>query len=584
MAKIIGIDLGTTNSCAAVVIDGKAEVIPSSEGKRTTPSVVAFTEYGGLLVGESAQRQSITNPKKTFSSIKRKMGTDWKVDIDGKKYLPQEISAMILRKIKKDAETYLGESVEEAVIAVPAFFNDTQRQATKDAGVIAGLSVRRIINEPTSAALAYGLDHRRPQKAMVYDLGGGTFDVSIIEIGDGIIEVLSTSGDNHLGGDDFDAEIVSWVVEEFRRKEKIDLSKNVSAMQRIKEAAEQAKKDLSSCENVTISLPFICECNREIRHLEVNLSRNKFDELTRKLVERTAIPVEKALNDANLAKSELNKVLLIGGSTRIPAVRKKIQELTGIAPSLDLNPDECVALGAAVQGETLSGSHRLKPRSGSELLLLDVTSLSLSIETVGGVATRLIERNTTLPAHCSRVFSTAQNYQTSVDIRILQGERPMAADNETIGTFRLKGIRKASAGVPKIEVNFDIDTDGILIVSAKDLDTGKARSITIASDEKMSREEIQMAIEDAKKFEKKDKILEKYLEVRLRAARNVEDTETLLQNKKPNKKNRKEIKKICRKIDGLLNKVKPIHVTESDLEELETSLASLNKMKNEIEG
>lgn len=584
MGRIIGIDLGTTNSCASVVIDGKAEVIPSSEGKRTTPSIVAFTEYGDLLVGEPAERQSVMNPKRTFSSIKRKMGTDWKADVDGKKYVPQEISAMILRKIKKDAEAYLGEPVEEAVITVPAYFNDTQRQATKDAGVIAGLSVRRIINEPTSAALAYGLDHGSPQKVMVYDLGGGTFDVSIIEIGDGIIEVLSTSGDNHLGGDDFDAEIVSWIVSEFKRKEKIDLSKNVSAMQRVKEAAEQAKKDLSSCENATISLPFICEYDREIRHLEMTLSRTKFDELTRALVERTAIPVEKALNDANLAKSELNKVLLVGGSTRIPAVRKKVRELTGIAPSLDLNPDECVAIGAAIQGDTLSGHHLTKVGGGSDLLLLDVTSLSLSIETIGGVATRLIERNTTLPAHYSRVFSTAQNYQSSVDIRVLQGERPMAQDNKTIGTFKLKGIRKAPAGVPKIEVTFDIDANGILIVSAKDLDTGKAHSITIASNEKMSSEEIQRAIEDAKRFEKTDKIREKYLEVRSRARQIVDETEAdLKKNRKTtDKKKRKEIEKACQKIDRLLNKVKPINVTKSDLEELETSLASLNTMKDEI--
>jgi len=584
MGRIIGIDLGTTNSCASVVIDGKAEVIPSSEGKRTTPSIVAFTEYGDLLVGEPAERQSVMNPKRTFSSIKRKMGTDWKADIDGKKYVPQEISAMILRKIKKDAEAYLGEPVEEAVITVPAYFNDTQRQATKDAGVIAGLSVRRIINEPTSAALAYGLDHGSPQKVMVYDLGGGTFDVSIIEIGDGIIEVLSTSGDNHLGGDDFDAEIVSWIVSEFKRKEKIDLSKNVSTMQRVKEAAEQAKKDLSSCENATISLPFICEYDREIRHLEMTLSRTKFDELTRALVERTAIPVEKALNDANLAKSELNKVLLVGGSTRIPAVRKKVRELTGIAPSLDLNPDECVAIGAAIQGDTLSGHHLAKVGGGSDLLLLDVTSLSLSIETIGGVATRLIERNTTLPAHYSRVFSTAQNYQSSVDIRVLQGERPMAQDNKTIGTFKLKGIRKAPAGVPKIEVTFDIDANGILIVSAKDLDTGKAQSITIASNEKMSSEEIQRAIEDAKRFEKTDKIREKYLEVRSRARQTVDETEAdLKKNRKTtDKKKRKEIEKACQKIDRLLNKVKPINVTKSDLEELETSLASLNTMKDEI--
>lgn len=584
MGRIIGIDLGTTNSCASVVIDGKAEVIPSSEGKRTTPSIVAFTEYGDLLVGEPAERQSVMNPKRTFSSIKRKMGTDWKADIDGKKYVPQEISAMILRKIKKDAEAYLGEPVEEAVITVPAYFNDTQRQATKDAGVIAGLSVRRIINEPTSAALAYGLDHGSPQKVMVYDLGGGTFDVSIIEIGDGIIEVLSTSGDNHLGGDDFDAEIVSWIVSEFKRKEKIDLSKNVSTMQRVKEAAEQAKKDLSSCENATISLPFICEYDREIRHLEMTLSRTKFDELTRALVERTAIPVEKALNDANLAKSELNKVLLVGGSTRIPAVRKKVRELTGIAPSLDLNPDECVAIGAAIKGDTLSGHHLAKVGEGSDLLLLDVTSLSLSIETIGGVATRLIERNTTLPAHYSRVFSTAQNYQSSVDIRVLQGERPMAQDNKTIGTFKLKGIRKAPAGVPKIEVTFDIDANGILIVSAKDLDTGKTQSITIASNEKMSSEEIQRAIEDAKRFEKTDKIREKYLEVRSRARQTVDETEAdLKKNRKTtDKKKRKEIEKACQKIDRLLNKVKPINVTKSDLEELETSLASLNTMKDEI--
>ena len=500
MSKIIGIDLGTTNSCVAVMEGGKPTVIANAEGSRTTPSVVAFTKTGERLVGEPAKRQAVTNADKTISSIKRHMGTDYKVDIDGKKYSPQEISAMILQKLKSDAENYLGEKVTEAVITVPAYFNDAQRQATKDAGKIAGLEVKRIITEPTAAALAYGLDHETEQKIMVYDLGGGTFDVSIIEIGDGVIEVLATAGNNRLGGDDFDQKIVDYMVSEFKKMEGVDLSGDKMAMQRIKEAAEKAKKELSSASTTNINLPFITATVDGPKHFDMNLTKAKFDELTHDLVELTAEPVKKALSDAGLNASELSKVLLVGGSTRTPAVQEKVKQLTGHEPSKSLNPDECVALGASVQGGKLAGDS-----GAGDILLLDVTPLTLSIETMGGVATHLIERNTTIPTKKSQIFSTAADNQTAVDINVVQGERQFAKDNKSLGQFRLDGIPPARRGVPQIEVTFDIDANGIVNVSAKDLGTGKEQHITITAGSNMSDEEINKAVKEAAEFEAQDK-------------------------------------------------------------------------------
>lgn len=498
MSKIIGIDLGTTNSCVSVVENGQPVIVPNRSGQRTTPSVVAFTKKGERLVGDVAKRQAATNPDRTISSVKREMGTDWSIRIDGTEYKPQTISAMILMQLKKDAEEFLGEPVHEAVITVPAYFNDVQRQATKDAGKIAGLTVRRIINEPTSAALSYGLDHGEAQKVMVYDLGGGTFDVSVIEIGDDVIEVLATAGDNHLGGDDFDERIVRWLVSQCKEQNRVDPSGDFTAMQRIREAAEQAKKELSTAQSTNIILPYLMQHRGTPIHLEATLTRTGFQELVNDLIERTAGPVRQALNDAGIAASELGRVLLVGGSTRIPAVQEKVRLLTGKEPSRNINPDECVAMGAAALGNTLQGNSLTV--AGSDLLLLDVTPMSLSIETVGGVATRLIERNTTLPVRYSRIFSTAAPYQRDVEIHVLQGERPMARDNKTIGKFRLKGIRRAPAGVPQIEVTFDIDTNGILMVSAKDLDTGKEQSITITADDRMSDAEIEQAIRDAQQY------------------------------------------------------------------------------------
>ena len=500
MSKIIGIDLGTTNSCVAVMEGGKPTVIANAEGSRTTPSVVAFTKTGERLVGEPAKRQAVTNADKTISSIKRHMGSDYKVDIDGKKYSPQEISAMILQKLKSDAENYLGEKVTEAVITVPAYFNDAQRQATKDAGKIAGLEVKRIINEPTAAALAYGLDNEKEQKIMVYDLGGGTFDVSIIEIGDGVIEVLATAGNNRLGGDDFDQKIVDYMVSEFKKAEGVDLSGDKMAMQRIKEAAEKAKKELSSASTTNINLPFITATSEGPKHFDMNLTKAKFDELTHDLVEMTAEPVRKALSDAGLNASELSKVLLVGGSTRIPAVQDKVKQLTGHEPSKSLNPDECVALGASVQGGKLAGD-----AGAGDILLLDVTPLTLSIETMGGVATHLIERNTTIPTKKSQIFSTAADNQTAVDINVVQGERQFAKDNKSLGQFRLDGIPPARRGVPQIEVTFDIDANGIVNVSAKDLGTGKEQHITITAGSNMSEDEINKAVKEAAEFEAQDK-------------------------------------------------------------------------------
>ena len=500
MGKIIGIDLGTTNSCVAVMEGGKPTVIANAEGERTTPSIVAFTKTGDRLVGEPAKRKDVTNADRTIRSIKREMGTDYKVDIEGKKYSPQEISAMILQKLKGDAENYLGEKVTEAVITVPAYFNDAQRQATKDAGKIAGLDVKRIINEPTAAALAYGLDNEKEQKIMVYDLGGGTFDVSIIEIGDGVIEVLSTAGNNRLGGDDFDQKVTDYILAEFKKQEGVDLSNDKMALQRIREAAEKAKKELSSATTTNINLPFITATADGPKHLDMNLTKAKFDELTHDLVEKTAEPVQRALSDAGLQASELSKVLLVGGSTRIPAVQDKVRQLTGHEPSKSLNPDECVALGASVQGGKLAGD-----AGAGDILLLDVTPLSLSIETMGGIATRLIERNTTIPTKKSQIFSTAADNQTAVDINVVQGERQFAKDNKSLGQFRLDGIPPARRGVPQIEVTFDIDANGIVNVSAKDLGTGKEQHITITAGSNMSDSDIDKAVKEAAEFEAQDK-------------------------------------------------------------------------------
>ena len=500
MGKIIGIDLGTTNSCVAVMEGGQPTVIANTEGARTTPSVVAFTKTGERLVGEPAKRQAVTNAERTISSIKREMGTDYRVTIDDKKYSPQEISAMILQKLKKDAEGYLGESVTEAVITVPAYFNDAQRQATKDAGKIAGLDVKRIINEPTAAALAYGLDNEKEQKIMVYDLGGGTFDVSVIEIGDGVIEVLSTAGNNRLGGDDFDKKVTDYMLAEFKRTEGVDLSNDKMALQRLKEAAEKAKKELSSATTTNINLPFITATAEGPKHFDMNLTRAKFDELTHDLVEMTAEPVRRALSDAGITASELGQVLLVGGSSRIPAVQDKVRQLTGKEPSKNLNPDECVALGASVQGGKLAGD-----AGAGDILLLDVTPLSLSIETMGGIATRLIERNTTIPTRKSQIFSTAADNQTAVDINVVQGERQFAKDNKSLGQFRLDGIPPARRGVPQIEVTFDIDANGIVNVSAKDLGTGKEQHITITAGSNMSDSEIDKAVKEAAEFEAQDK-------------------------------------------------------------------------------
>ena len=523
MSKIIGIDLGTTNSCVAVMEGGKPTVIANTEGARTTPSVVAFTKNGERLVGEPAKRQAVTNADNTIASIKRDMGTDHGRTIDGKKYSPQQISAMILQKLKADAESYLGEKVSEAVITVPAYFNDAQRQATKDAGKIAGLDVKRIINEPTAAALAYGLDNEKEQKIMVYDLGGGTFDVSIIEIGDGVIEVLSTNGDTHLGGDDFDQRIIDWMVREFKAKEGVDLSSDKMALQRLKEAAEKAKKELSSATTTNINLPFITATAEGPKHFDMNLSRAKFEELISDLVEKTAIPVQNAMRDAGLTNADLGKVLLVGGSTRIPCVQDKVQQLTGHEPSKTLNPDECVAIGAAIQGGKLAGD-----AGAGDILLLDVTPLTLSIETMGGIATPLIERNTTIPTKKSQVFSTAADNQTAVDINVLQGERKFARDNKSLGQFRLDGIPPAMRGVPQIEVTFDIDANGIVNVSAKDLGTGKEQHITITAGSNMSDEDIEKAVKEAAQFEAEDRRRKEGVDARNEADSIVFQTEKAL--------------------------------------------------------
>ena len=572
MGKIIGIDLGTTKSCVAVMEGGKPVVITNAEGMRTTPSVVAFTKTGERVVGEPAKRQAVTNADKTISSIKREMGTDYKVTIDDKKYSPQEISAMILQKLKSDAENYLGEKVTEAVITVPAYFNDAQRQATKDAGKIAGLDVKRIINEPTAAALSYGLDNENEQRIMVYDLGGGTFDVSIIEIGDGVIEVLSTAGDNRLGGDDFDNVITQYMLDDFKAKEGVDLSTDKMAMQRFKEAAEKAKKELSSSTTTNINLPFITATAEGPKHFEMNLTRAKFNELTAHLVERTATPVSKALNDAGLNASELSKVLLVGGSTRIPAVQDKVKQLTGKEPFKGINPDECVAIGASIQGGKLAGD-----AGAGDILLLDVTPLSLSIETMGGVATKLIERNTTIPTKKSQIFSTAEDNQTAVDIHVVQGERQFARDNKTLGQFRLDGIPPARRGVPQIEVTFDIDANGIVNVSAKDLGTGKEQHITITAGSNMSDEDIDKAVKEAAEYEAQDKKRKEGIDARNDADNMVFQTEKAMEEAgdKIDASEKATVEADIAKLKEVLDRTTPDNISEADV-------AALNEGKEQL--
>ncbi len=572
MSKIIGIDLGTTNSCVAVMEGGKPTVIANQEGARTTPSVVAFTKNGERLVGEPAKRQAVTNADNTIASIKRDMGTDHGRTIDGKKYSPQQISAMILQKLKADAENYLGEPVTEAVITVPAYFNDAQRQATKDAGKIAGLDVKRIINEPTAAALAYGLDNEKEQKIMVYDLGGGTFDVSIIEIGDGVIEVLSTNGDTHLGGDDFDQKIIDWMLAEFKNQEGIDLSGDKMAMQRLKEAAEKAKKELSSATTTNINLPFITATAEGPKHFDMNLTRAKFEELVHDLIERTAIPVQNAMKDAGLNYNDIAKVLLVGGSTRVPAVQEKVKQLTGKEPNKSLNPDECVALGASIQGGKLAGD-----AGAGDILLLDVTPLSLSIETMGGVATRLIERNTTIPTKKSQVFSTAADNQTAVDINVLQGERQFAKDNKSLGQFRLDGIPPAMRGVPQIEVTFDIDANGIVNVSAKDLGTGKEQHITITAGSNMSDAEIDKAVKEAAEYEAQDKRRKEAIDTRNEADSFVFQTEKALGEvgDKIDASAKAGVEADLTAVKDILEKTKDREMTDSELDELKAAKEKL---------
>ncbi|MDD6381114.1 MAG: molecular chaperone DnaK [Lachnospiraceae bacterium] len=580
MGKIIGIDLGTTNSCVAVMEGGQPTVIENSEGMRTTPSIVAFTKDGQRLVGEPAKRQAVTNAENTISSIKRKMGTNDGPTINGKKYSPQQISAMILQKLKSDAEAHLGEKVTEAVITVPAYFNDAQRQATKDAGKIAGLDVKRIINEPTAAALAYGLDNEQEQKIMVYDLGGGTFDVSVIEIGDGVIEVLSTNGDTHLGGDDFDNRVMQWMIDEFKAKEGVDLSGDKMAMQRIKEAAEKAKKELSNATTTNINLPFITATADGPKHLDLDLTRAKFDEITSDLVEKTAVPVQNALKDAGLTAADLSKVLLVGGSTRIPAVQAKVKQITGKEPSKSLNPDECVALGACIQGGKLAGD-----KGAGEVLLLDVTPLTLSIETMGGIATHLIERNTTIPTRKSQIFSTAEDNQTAVDINVVQGERQFARDNKSLGQFRLDGIPPARRGVPQIEVTFDIDANGIVTVSAKDLGTGKEQHITITGGSNMSDEEIDKAVKEAAEYEAQDKKRKEAVDTRNDADAFAVQTRKALDEvgDKLDAGDKSAVEADLKAVEDLVNKFqKPEDMSDSDVAEMKNAKEKLEQSAQKV--
>lgn len=582
MSKIIGIDLGTTNSCVAVIEGGKPVVIPNAEGQRTTPSVVAFTNNGERLVGAPAKRQAVTNARRTVSSIKRKMGEDTRVTIDGRQYSPQEISAQILQKLKSDAEAYLGEPVTEAVITVPAYFNDAQRQATKDAGRIAGLNVRRIINEPTAAALAYGLDNGRTQKVMVYDLGGGTFDVSLIQIGDGVVQVLATCGDNHLGGDDFDDRVADWLLKQFSGQYGIDLSGDMVAMQRIREEAEKAKKELSSARSTDINLPFITTGPQGPLHLQATLTRAEFDAMTADLVERTALPVKNALGDAGLAANDLDQVLLVGGSTRIPAVQAKVMRMIDLEPSKSLNPDECVALGAAVQAGRLGGE---MISGGQDLLLLDVTPLTLSIETVGGVATHLIDRNSAIPTRFSKIFTTAAPFQSTVEIKVLQGEREFAKDNKLLGTFTLRGIKRAWAGVPQIEVTFDIDANGIVKVSARDLDTGKEQSITISGSSNLSEEEIRRAMQDAAMYAGQDQARKEAIEAVNAAESAAYRVNTALGSKTGKALPREEktrIKDAERQLERAMKHKKPDRMTPDDTAQLNAARESLEAVAAQL--
>lgn len=576
MGKVIGIDLGTTNSCVSVLENDQPVVITNGEGSRTTPSVVAFSKNGERLVGDAAKRQAAVNVDRTFFSIKREMGSTFRAKVDGKQYTPPEISSMILRKLKKDAEEYLGEPVEDAVITVPAYFSDAQRQATKDAGRIAGLNVLRIINEPTSAALAYGLDHGEPQKILVYDLGGGTFDVSVIEIGDNLIEVLATAGDNHLGGDDFDERVTEYLVMEFIRTEHVDLRRDATAMQRVREEAEKAKKVLSSSSTTSINLPFIITVKGEPKHMEMTFTRAKFNELVQDLVERTAAPVQQALSDAGITAADLGMVLLVGGSTRVPVVFEQVQKLTGKEPSRNLNPDECVALGAAVQGGKLSGA-LVAGSQAAEIVLMDVTPLSLSIETVGGISTKLIDRNTTIPTRYSKVFSTASNFQTSVDIKVLQGERQFAKDNKLLGRFQLRGIKAAPAGVPQIEVTFDIDANGIVQVSAKDLGTGRHQEITITASSNLSDAEIDRAIRDAAEYEATDGQRRAYIDIRSDAERLIRQVELAYkeQKKSLDSASRHKIKSSLSYVKKLVHRTKPANVSEEQASELKRAADDL---------
>ncbi len=578
MSKAIGIDLGTTNSCVAVIENDQPVIIANSSGGRTTPSIVAFTKNGERLVGDVAKRQAAANPDRTISSIKRHMGSEWTVNIDGKQYKPQTISAMILTQLKKDAEDFLGEPVTDAVITVPAYFDDVQRQSTKDAGRIAALNVLRIINEPTSAAMSYGLNHGESQKVMVYDLGGGTFDVSIIEISDGVIEVLATAGDNHLGGDDFDKRIADWIVREFKAKNGTDLSRNISAYKRIQEAAENAKKELSSAEITNINLPYIATVHGEPVHLEMSLTRAKFQELVYDLVERTAGPVQSAMADAGIKAADLGRVLLVGGSTRVPMVQQKVKMLTGKEPSKNINPDECVAMGAAIMAGTLTGNALQAAGSSESLLLLDVTPMSLSIETMGGVATRIIERNTTLPARYSQVFTTASPMQRDVEINVLQGERPMARDNKSIGKFRLHGVKRAQNGMPQIDVTFDIDANGILKVSARDEASGKMKSITITANDRMTDAEVQQAMQDAVKYASQDQLRRDALTLLDESKQMLSATERAIKSagKNIDKNEKKQVQADCKDLQKCISKTRVDNITQEQID-------ALRESKNRVE-